>query len=105
MPADKSKAFGLRLRELREKAALTQGQLARKAGLSLPGITKLELGARQPSLPTLLALARALGLDVNALAAPPESEVAKRGRGRPAKGEAAGAPPAAPKPARKPKGK
>ena len=52
--------FGARLRELREKAGLTQTELAECAGLTMFGVTKLERGLRDPSWPTVLAFASAL---------------------------------------------
>ncbi|MDQ4002694.1 MAG: helix-turn-helix domain-containing protein, partial [Actinomycetota bacterium] len=39
--------FGARLRRLREAAALTQEELAQRAGLTAKGISDLERGARR----------------------------------------------------------
>lgn len=55
-------AFGQTLRAHREKAGLTQKELAEKMGASLSAIKKLEHGDRVPSLRTVLILCR--GLDV-----------------------------------------
>lgn len=52
--------FGPQLRALRERAGLTQQQLAERAGLHRQGIVKLERGEREPAWSTLLALAVAL---------------------------------------------
>jgi transcriptional regulator with XRE-family HTH domain len=76
--------FGARLRELREKAALTQKQLAKKAGCHLRTITKLENGSQEPAWPLVLALCEALGVDCRAFTAAP-SEAPERRRGRPRK--------------------
>ena len=81
------------LRDLREKAGLTQEALARKANLSLGFIHKLENGKVNPSWATVKALAKALGVkcaafeDDDPFAAPPESSAPKARRGRSRKGE------------------
>ena len=55
--------FGTRLRRLREAAALTQEELAARAGLSAKAVGALERGERRhPHPPTVRALAAALGL-------------------------------------------
>jgi transcriptional regulator with XRE-family HTH domain len=58
--------FGSRLRELREQRALKQGELALRAGLNPFTLSKLERGLQEPAWPLVLAVARALGVDVNA---------------------------------------
>lgn len=56
-------SFGMTLRRLRERAGLTQEQLAEAAGLSPRAIRALERGERrQPYQHTVEALAKALGL-------------------------------------------
>ena len=52
--------FTIRLRTLRETAALTQAQLAERAGLSPQAIAALEQGTRCPTWDTVQRLARAL---------------------------------------------
>jgi len=94
MLADQAAAFGHRLRELRERAGLTQTQLAERAGLHRQGIVKLERGEREPAWSTLLALAEALGVDLNSFAEPPETPVTARGPGRPPKPATPATPPA-----------
>src|SRR3712207_9033530 len=55
--------FGVRLRQVREAAGLTQEDLAARAGLSAKGISDLERGARRrPHPQTVRALAGALEL-------------------------------------------
>ena len=55
--------FGVRLRQLRERAGLTQEDLAVRAGVTAKGIAALERGRRQRPYPhTVAALADALGL-------------------------------------------
>jgi transcriptional regulator with XRE-family HTH domain len=58
--------FGAMLRELREKARLTQQALAVKAGLSLSYVARLEQGGANPSWTTVKALCQALGVSSSA---------------------------------------
>jgi len=60
--------FAARLRSLREAAGVNQSELARRAGLTRQALSMLEAGERQPTLATTQALARALGLTLDALA-------------------------------------
>lgn len=57
--------FGVRLKELREAAGMTQGQLADLAGMNMFGIAKLEQGLRDPGWSTVLAIAAALKVTPN----------------------------------------
>jgi len=84
MGKKKGTGFGVRLRQLREEAGLTQVQLAEKAEMHLHGLTKLEQGDREPGWATVLALSRALGVDCSAFI-PTTGEEAARPRGRPRK--------------------
>jgi transcriptional regulator with XRE-family HTH domain len=68
---------GKRLRQLRERAGLTQVALSIKAGINTMACSRIERGVVQPSLPTLQALAEALGVTVDELLADPESEPAE----------------------------
>jgi len=74
--------FGINLRKLREKAGLSQGQLAEKAGLGIRQISRLETGASIATWPTVLALAAALGVDCRAFQVEAKN-AAPRGKGRP----------------------
>ena len=57
-------AFGARLRQLREAAALTQDELATRAGLTVKAVGALERGERRYPYPhTVRSLADALRLD------------------------------------------
>nr|WP_233221121.1 XRE family transcriptional regulator [Streptomyces carminius] len=56
-----------RLRELRRRGGLTLETAARRADLSPAHLSRLETGRRQPSLPSLLALARIYGTTVSDL--------------------------------------
>lgn len=78
--------FAGRLKELREAAGMTQGELANKAGLTLDGLGQLERGRRQPSWETVCRLADALGVSTEAFRAEPSAEGAEpRKAGRPRK--------------------
>jgi transcriptional regulator with XRE-family HTH domain len=71
--------FAMRLRELRERRGLTQAELAQKSGLTQATVSRLEEGGqargRVPKLPTLLALAAALGVGLARLAGSPSSRI------------------------------
>ena len=59
--------FGKQLQRLRTNRSLTQEQLAVTAGLSRMFLTRLELGQHDPSLSTLVRLAKALRVSVTEL--------------------------------------
>jgi len=59
--------FGKQLQQLRTRRGLTQEQLAVTAGLSHTFLTRLELGQSDPSLSTLVRLAKALRVSVTEL--------------------------------------
>ena len=54
--------FGRRLKELREAAGLTQTELGERAGMVYQAVAKLERGSVEPTWPTVLRLADALGV-------------------------------------------
>ncbi len=65
-----------RVKELRERAGMTQQQLAGAAGLSMSVVTHIEQGIRpDPRVSTILALAKALGATTDELAREPEAPV------------------------------
>ena len=55
------------LRDERTRAGLTLEQLAQRAELSVPHLSRLESGERQPSVAALIALSRALGVSMSTL--------------------------------------
>jgi transcriptional regulator with XRE-family HTH domain len=86
--------FAGRLKELRERAGLTQQQLAERAGMNRFGIAKLEQGVTKPWWESVLALANALGVTPNDFTCPPSTRPdAKPGRPRKAPGGTAGSVP------------
>lgn len=64
---DLNAAFAEVLRQLRERAGLSQEALAEKSGLDRTYISLLERAQRQPTLKTLVRLADALGTSLSAL--------------------------------------
>ena len=59
--------MGKRLREIRAAKHLSQAAIAKRAGLSREYVLRLEAGQQDPSLSTLTALAKALGVPVTRL--------------------------------------
>lgn len=59
--------FGRHLAQLRHDAGLTQEEVAERSGLHANYIGDLERGERNPTLITLLALAKAFGMSVSEL--------------------------------------
>ena len=56
-----------RLRELRAERGITLSALAEQVGISAPHLSRLEKGERQPSIGTLLQIARVYGVTVSHL--------------------------------------
>jgi transcriptional regulator with XRE-family HTH domain len=56
--------------DARERAGLTQADLARRAGTVQSAIAAYESGRRQPTLPTLYRILAAAGFDLRARLAP-----------------------------------
>jgi transcriptional regulator with XRE-family HTH domain len=54
--------FAQKLQALREKAGISQYELAKRAAISKQEISRLELGQREPRWATVQALAKALGV-------------------------------------------
>lgn len=61
--------LGRAVRNVREKAALSQAQLAENAGLTVRPLRELEAGRSSPSLSTILAIAEALSVSLDDLIA------------------------------------
>ena len=59
--------FGKKLREVRLKKKLSQGDVARMLGVHRSYISGLERGRRNPSLLTVHKVAKALGVSINEL--------------------------------------
>ena len=55
--------FGKKLKEVRLKKKLSQGDIARKLGVHRSYISGLERGKRNPSLLTINKMAKAIGVE------------------------------------------
>ena len=99
--------FCERLQQLREKAGMTQEQLAERSGVKLWTLRGYEQGRREPSWKAALSLAGALGVAAEAFAdceegtAEGADQQGKRPPGRPPKVK----PEAERPPAKKPRGR
>jgi transcriptional regulator with XRE-family HTH domain len=62
-PAFNSTAVGVLVRTVREGRDMSQGDLASASGAAKQAISNLERGTVTPSIPTILAVSRSLGLD------------------------------------------
>lgn len=58
---------GMKIQQLREKRGITQEALAAKAGISRGYLARLETGRHDPTLTTLMKLAKALRVKPGAL--------------------------------------
>jgi HTH-type transcriptional regulator / antitoxin HipB len=56
--------LGLRIRDQREAAGLTQKELADRIGSTQPAIARLEAGGQEPTVATLRRIASALGAEL-----------------------------------------
>jgi len=61
-PTSIAAAFGLVLRDMRQRAGLSQEALADAANIDRTYVSLLERGLRQPTLETLFSLSRALNV-------------------------------------------
>ena len=67
--------FGAALRQLRLAAGLTQEQLGLESGVQRNFISLIETGQNQPTINTIVKLARALGMKASQLVAEAERNV------------------------------
>lgn len=67
-------SLGKTIRELRLKAGLTQQQLAERANITMQTLSRLENDKSNPYVPTVEAIAMALGVDSKSLPVESESE-------------------------------
>lgn len=66
-PNDPSDRFGVNLQRARQARALSQEELARRAGVHEKTISRYECGTRAIGLLTAISLADALGIDLKVL--------------------------------------
>jgi len=69
-PTREAKRHGRRLRALREAKGWSQGELARRTGVTRASISYLEKGERSGHVATFRAIARALGISTGELLGP-----------------------------------
>lgn len=74
--------FGAALRRLRLAAGMSQEQLGLEAGVQRNFISLIETGQNQPTISTIVKLARALGMKASELVAEAEAEADNRRKGR-----------------------
>jgi transcriptional regulator with XRE-family HTH domain len=67
--SEASRLLGMRLQELRLKAACSQEEIANLASMNVSNYGKIERGLGNPELHTLIRLATVLGVDVAELLA------------------------------------
>jgi transcriptional regulator with XRE-family HTH domain len=61
------RALAIRIKELRKQKAISQEELAHRAGLSRTGMGFVETGKRWPRLDTLMKVAQGLNVTVDEL--------------------------------------
>ncbi len=83
MPVFDSAAIGKRVRRARVSAGLTQAGLAEAAGVTDETVSRIERGAYEPAVSTVVALADALGTSLDALAGRSAPEKRPRRSGSP----------------------
>ncbi len=76
--------FAGRLRQLRERAGLTQRELAQRLGTTVRTISRLETGAQEATWPIVVALAEVFGVTCESFLQEPEARPEPK-RGRPRK--------------------
>jgi transcriptional regulator with XRE-family HTH domain len=67
VPNDLPKRLGNRIRELRNRAGITQAQLADRVDISHEFMSRLERGLKAPSLDSAAKIANALGVTLSVL--------------------------------------
>lgn len=74
-----AEAFGRVLRELRKEAGLTQEALGFEAGMQRNFISLMELGQKQPTITSIIRLAKALDRPAAEIVAKVEDEMGQSG--------------------------
>jgi len=75
--------FGGVLQRHRRRAALTEEELAFRAGIDRTFVSRLERGIRQPTITTLIGLAEAMGISATELVKDTEAEYSRSKPRRP----------------------
>ncbi|MFG3224234.1 helix-turn-helix domain-containing protein [Kitasatospora sp. NPDC048194] len=66
------------LRDRRRQLGISQTELARRAGMTQPGVSRVELGDTTPTLPLLARLAEALEADLDIRLSPLDGRTTMR---------------------------
>jgi transcriptional regulator with XRE-family HTH domain len=66
--------LGSKIRSLRQRLLLTLDEAASRAGISTPFLSQIERGLARPSVATLMAIARVLGVEIQYLLDAPREE-------------------------------
>jgi len=66
------------VRDRRRELGISQAELARRAGMTQPGISRIELGGTTPTLPLLSRLAQAMESDLDIHLSPERGEFTVR---------------------------
>jgi transcriptional regulator with XRE-family HTH domain len=75
------KRYAAMLKSLRERAGLSQAELARRLGINQPSLSRWESGQGEPGLSIIRPLAAALGVDIETLVnLPAPAPARKRGK-------------------------
>jgi len=64
---DEARRFGRYIRQLREDRGLTQSELARRAGVAVDSVRRIERGQLSPSLKSVAKLAAGLEVSLHSL--------------------------------------
>lgn len=80
--------IGKNVRAARDAADLTQAELARRSGIAVPNVSRLERGTHLPSVATLKKVSDALRVPICSLLDPPEPAGPQAPQLRPKKGKA-----------------
>lgn len=75
-------SVGRRIAELRRKRRLTQAQLAEKADVSVKYVQRIEAGATNLTIRSLVLFANVLGTRIGELFRAPSTRTVRRGRPR-----------------------
>lgn len=71
---DIKKMIGVRIAEIRKKMGMTQEKLSEKMGISPTYLSSIERGKENPTLDTLIILAKSLGVDLGVIFSFPQIE-------------------------------
>ena len=66
--------LGSKIRSLRQRLSLTLDETARRAGISAPFLSQIERGLARPSIASLAAIARVVGVEMQFLLNAPREE-------------------------------